>query len=272
MVGVHSVVSETTARVLNERRLRILRDLSNAAVEATNETKSLVEMCRTLLATLCSGNPDVPFAVQYLTDGGGCARPIASAGVDAALFPPEVRLDDGDGWGIAAVLRGQSHVVVDRSTSAAGPLPGGAWPEPTTQVVALPLPRAAHGSDLAGVLLVGINSRLRLDQPYMDFLKLATAQLASALSALQLLDRERTARTDAERAARLRDEFLATLSHELRTPLSAVIGWAQILRRILQTRRRSPRRSKSSSAMRNCSPGSSPICSTSAGPFPATFS
>jgi len=45
----------------------------------------------------------------------------------------------------------------------------------------------------------------------------------------ELLTRAQSARLEAERISRIKDEFLATLSHELRTPLNAILGWARLL-------------------------------------------
>ncbi len=45
----------------------------------------------------------------------------------------------------------------------------------------------------------------------------------------RLLKLEQAARAEAERANRIKDEFLAVLSHELRSPLNPIIGWTKLL-------------------------------------------
>ena len=46
----------------------------------------------------------------------------------------------------------------------------------------------------------------------------------------RLLEREKTARQQAEIANKIKNEFLGVLSHELRTPLNSVLGWSKMLR------------------------------------------
>jgi len=45
-----------------------------------------------------------------------------------------------------------------------------------------------------------------------------------------LHDSERAARSEADHASRVKDEFLAVLSHELKTPLNAMVGWTHVLK------------------------------------------
>jgi PAS domain S-box-containing protein len=46
----------------------------------------------------------------------------------------------------------------------------------------------------------------------------------------RMLRETERARSEAEAASRVKDEFLSTLSHELRTPLTAIVGWTYLLR------------------------------------------
>jgi PAS domain S-box-containing protein len=64
---------------------------------------------------------------------------------------------------------------------------------------------------------------------YAKIMRDTTLQKSAASEREELLQRELAARSDADQANRIKDEFLAIVSHELRTPLNAILGWTRML-------------------------------------------
>lgn len=92
----------------------------------------------------------------------------------------------------------------------------------------LSLPLEAEGRTVGGISL-SFKLLRPINQADQDFILAVSRQCAQAILRAQLYEAERLARTEAERANRVKDEFLAILSHELRSPLNPILGWSQLL-------------------------------------------
>jgi len=205
--GVFCIVSETTGRVVGERRLRTLRDLSALASEATTQEDAFRAAARVLGAS----REDVPFAVLF-DCAAGHPRALASVGLDA---PPPGPWPLEQALAGEVLLRGNAIPFRDR-------LPGGAWPEAPREVLVLPM--ALAGSEPVGVLVAGISPRRAFDESYRGFLRLVASHVAAAVGAARALEHERARAEALAEIDRAKSMFFSNVSHEFRTPLTLMLA------------------------------------------------
>ncbi|SED15831.1 PAS domain S-box-containing protein [Amycolatopsis tolypomycina] len=217
--AVFTAVSDTTERVIGERRLATLRELGARAGVA----RTVDEACELVAGVLGQAGADVPYATIHIRDGDGAltlaaVTPGGEGAADAAAWPLKDVLADG----VARTVSGE----------ALGELPSGGWSTPPAEAVVLPL-RGDAGDAATGVIVLAASAGRALDESYRTFLGLVaqqTAALVNGAIAYQVQQRRAEELTALDAA---KTTFFANISHEFRTPLTLILGPAAELRETL---------------------------------------
>ncbi|GAA2440181.1 SpoIIE family protein phosphatase [Streptomyces glaucus] len=226
VVGMLCVVSEETERVIGERRMTTLRDLGSDPSVVRTEQEMLDFAARQL-----DRNPwDLPFTMTYLFQEDGSARLAATTGIEAGhpAGPAVVALDDPDAvWPAAALARGESAVVELDGAPFTG-LPSGAWEEPPTQALVVPL--LQQGSAPYGFLVAGLNRYRFLDDTYRGFIELVAGHVATGIGSARSYQAQQRRAEELAELDRAKTTFFSNISHEFRTPLTLMMGPLEELR------------------------------------------
>jgi len=224
--GVLCAVTEDTARVLDERRLKTLRDLGERSLA---EAKTVEQACRAAAVTLVNNLHDFPFALIYLLDEDGerarlCKSVNLPIGTKAS--PMTVTVGSGDDvWNFSRVIETSQSQIVEDMEERFGRLPAGPWADDwAKRALALPLGKTGAQELPAGFLVVGISPRLAFSGDYRDFLDLAAGQIAKAISNARAYEEESKRAEALAENDRAKTVFYSNASHDFRTPLTLLLG------------------------------------------------
>ncbi len=201
--GVFTPVSETTERVIGERRLRTLRDLATVSGAESHNAK---EACIAAARVLSTNPHDFPIAVMYLFDANRMAANLVGH-TGPPNFPGKIDLQ-AEGWqSLRPVATGES-CILNLSTVKLDPLSYAPWGDCPREAIVLPI-SPANAAEPIGFLLAGINVRKRLNERYRRFLQRVADQIGSTIWEAEVLQRERDLRAAAEaERSQIRELFL----------------------------------------------------------------
>jgi PAS domain S-box-containing protein len=180
--GVFCACTEVTKTVLNQRRLRTMKDIS----DATAHILTLEQACQTASEILSRNFRDIPFNLIYLFNAEGTeCRLVGKAGdITADAAPEFLELNsNANNSPLHALLNTRQPVLIDHLTDnqTMAIVPGFSVP---AKAVVLPIFRPGQ-DEIIGLCISGISASLKYDADYIGFHQLMIGQFATFITSVQ---------------------------------------------------------------------------------------
>ena len=221
--GLFCAVTEETQRVIDERRLRLLRKITAAMAESL----ALSQVCESAARCLANAPRDLPFTLIYLLDAEGKRlNKSAETGFITAhpAAPASVSLDDESAvWPFCTVVESGHAVFVEDLSSRFNEVPRGEWDDEPGSAILLPIAQRGQPRP-TGVFVAGLNPYRKFDDDYRGFVSLLSAQIGNALANAVAYETEHQRAEALVKLDRAKTQFFGNVSHEFRTPLALMLG------------------------------------------------
>ncbi|RIB10549.1 hypothetical protein C2G38_2205784 [Gigaspora rosea] len=246
--AIHAMGIETTQKVLNARRLKILNELGRRICEVT----SLENACQIIKKVLSNNNADIPYALIYFVDHKSDSGSDYSI---ARLMATTFDYDDKTGWKFPDYLPEtlkiidlakdankiyDTYIELKRYNATYSFLKCDSWPislllkegghikvllkDDSQAVLLLTKIFIREGQELSVILICGINPRCTLDEKYMEFLKLTLSHMNTFLLHAKTIEEEKMRSKVLADLNRQKVLFFQGISHELKTPLTLMLS------------------------------------------------
>lgn len=219
--GLFCACTESTEKIIGNRRLETLRRLVNPSEDHTWEAT-----CQGIVQVLASNAYDIPFAAIYSLDRDAQNAYLSASTKlpDSDQFPKRFSLDDSANKKLLKKLLDGRKAESFSDLQALGlKRPCGPWPEPVKEVVILPIVANADGT-VSEFIVAGVSPRRVLDSSYFAYFELIAGQVGTTMANARAYEFERMRAAALTEIGQAKTRFFSNIGHEFRTPLTLILS------------------------------------------------